>query len=170
MVCALSSSAHCCTELVVAQTSGATTRWAGRISDLPLTRSSLISSRNNAFVCSDSPVASVSRSRSATAASACGSKLLPGSASCAASACSCSWSVSSFVWRLASRVLELAGFEVAVLERLVVAVEGALGAADLLGDRALLRLDRGPIRRLLTVGPLERVGDQVAVAVEAGEL
>ena len=53
--------------------------------------------------------------------------------------------------------LELAGLEVAALEGLVVAVERALAAADLLGDRALLLLDRGPVGRLLVVGALERL-------------
>ncbi|HET7572667.1 MAG TPA: hypothetical protein VFJ77_08360 [Gaiellaceae bacterium] len=66
--------------------------------------------------------------------------------------------------------LESAGFEVAVLEGLVVAVEGALAAADLLGDGPLLFLDRGPVCGLLAVGPLEGLRDEVAVAVEAGEL
>src|SRR5439155_25858585 len=39
--------------------------------------------------------------------------------------------------KLGEPTLELAGFEVAALERLAVAVERTLGTPDLLGDRAL---------------------------------
>ncbi|HVN62425.1 MAG TPA: hypothetical protein VMT59_14290 [Gaiellaceae bacterium] len=66
--------------------------------------------------------------------------------------------------------LELAGFEVAGLEGLVVAVERAFAAADLLDHAAEVLLERGPVCLLLVVGALECVCDQVAVLVEAGEL
>ncbi|MGD0712771.1 MAG: hypothetical protein ABSB24_01115 [Gaiellaceae bacterium] len=66
--------------------------------------------------------------------------------------------------------LELAGFEISCLERLVVAVERTLATANLLNDGAALFFECGSVGALPGVGAVEGVGDQVAVAIQAGEL
>lgn len=66
--------------------------------------------------------------------------------------------------------LEATAVEIAILECLVVPVEGALGAADLLGER-VSAFFQGGSRGLLTGGSLvDRSADERSVAVERGEL
>lgn len=66
--------------------------------------------------------------------------------------------------------VEAARVEVARFERLVVAVDGALGLADLTDERVAPFLDRGAFCILLTRGVLDGLADEGAVAVDVGEL
>ncbi|HTC60045.1 MAG TPA: hypothetical protein VK691_08000 [Solirubrobacteraceae bacterium] len=67
-------------------------------------------------------------------------------------------------------MLEACGVEVAVLECVVVALDRALGAGDLLGERGALFCERRPVGFIAGGGLLDCVADYAAVAVEAGEL
>jgi hypothetical protein len=60
--------------------------------------------------------------------------------------------------------------ELPLLEGLVVALERALGAGDFGADRAKALLDLGPVAFRFCLCSRDRLGDQVAVAVGAGEL
>ncbi|HEX3520395.1 MAG TPA: hypothetical protein VHT29_15300 [Solirubrobacteraceae bacterium] len=67
-------------------------------------------------------------------------------------------------------LLEACGVEVAVLEGVLVALDRAFGAADLLGKRAALFTDSGAVCVAAGGGLLDSVSDEPAVAVDRREL
>lgn len=66
--------------------------------------------------------------------------------------------------------LEALGVEVAVLERVEVAVDRALGALDLGGDGRAAIFECRPLALLALGRLLDRLADEVTVSVDAGEL
>jgi hypothetical protein len=70
----------------------------------------------------------------------------------------------------ADRLLEACRVEVAVLEGVVVALDCALDAGDLLGKRGALFGERRAVAFFLGGRVLDCLADEVPVAVEVGEL
>jgi hypothetical protein len=67
-------------------------------------------------------------------------------------------------------LLEACGVEVAVLEGVLVALNGALGSGDLLGERGTLFGECRAVCVVARCGFLDRVADEASVSVEPGEL
>jgi hypothetical protein len=67
-------------------------------------------------------------------------------------------------------LVEVCGVEVAGLEGVLIAVDRAFGAGDLLGERGALFGERGAVGVIARGRLLDGVTDEPAVSVDAGEL